>query len=141
MEPLEVRDRVLADHVRLRAALTHLSDLAVLVIGGDREHIEALRLETEKLLERFREHMSWEERFLAPLLRWADGAGELRVERMLNDHREQRALFDDFLHRVQDPGRPVELLARNLQDLIELMFVDMDEEENEMLDERLLTPR
>ena len=83
--------------------------------------------------------MHWEDVHLRPaLLEIPDAWGKEHAEELDRDHREQRELLSDALDRVQDPSRPPSLVARNLLDLVELLRADMEQEERDLLDERVL---
>ncbi len=138
MHPSEIRRRILSDHQALRGMLLSLESLGQQVSAGQRHLVGPLRLEGEALLDRLLTHMKWEDVHLRPALLAADAWGEARAERLDRDHREQRALLEDSLSRVRDPSRPACLLARNLLDLIALLRTDMDEEERDLLDTRVL---
>ena len=135
MHPSQIRRRILSDHQTLRGVLLSLESLGQQVSAGQRHLVGPLRLEGEALLARLLTHMKWEDVHLRPALLAADAWGEARAERL---DREQRALLEDSLSRIQDPSRPASLLARNLLDLVALLRTDMDEEERDLLDERLI---
>ncbi len=136
MRPSEIRDRILDDHRALRGELEGLQRLAGDVDGGAPS--EALRAEAQAFLARLRTHMSWEEAYLLPALRSADAWGEVRAERLTSDHREQRELLDFILVRLCDATRPARIVAADVLHLIDLLRQDMREEEEELLDERVL---
>ena len=121
MQPSEVRRRVLKDHTHLRGVLLELESTARRVQDGDVSLASALRAEGQGLLDTLLTHMSWEERFLAPALARADAWGKARVEKLLEDHREQRTLLDLALQRLADPSRPPLLVARDLLALVDLL--------------------
>ena len=139
LRPSEIRQQVLDDHETIRGILLSLEDLSRRVIGGQQGLAGPLRLEGETLLSRLRHHMHWEDVHLRPALLEVPGAwGKERAEELDRDHREQRDLLSDALDRVQDPSRPPSLVARNLLDLVELLRADMEQEERDLLDERVL---
>ena len=138
MKPSEVRRHILADHVTVRGMLLSVESLAQQVIAGERNLTGALRLEGEGLLAFLREHMSWEDRYLAPALRAADAWGAARAEQLESDHREQRQLLQHSLETTEDESRPPVLVARNLLDLVQLLRQDIEDEESALLDERVL---
>ncbi len=138
MHPSEIRCRILLDHQTLRGVLLSLERLGQQVSAGHTHLVGPLRLEGEELLARLLTHMKWEDVHLRPALLAADAWGEARAERLDRDHREQRALLEHSLSRVQDTSRPAPLLARNLLDLIALLRTDMDEEERDLLDPRVV---
>lgn len=138
MRPSEVRRRVQQDHVAIRGMILSLEHLAAQVLEGERHLVGELRVEGEKLLQTLREHMRWEDLHLAPALRQADAWGEERAARLDADHREQREMLAHVLESVQDQGRPAQLIARTLLDLIEMLRVDMESEESDLLDPRVI---
>ena len=138
MKPSEIRHRVLSDHVVLRGMLARIEDLALSVLDGVDVPATTLREEGERLLGRLEAHMGWEDRYLGPALEQADAWGDVRLARLAEDHREQRELLGYELACLRDPTRPVEMVARNLLDLIHLIRSDMAEEEAGCLDPRVL---
>jgi hypothetical protein len=138
MEPSEVRRRILADHERLRGVLLSIESLGRGVLGGSWEAVAPLRLEGETLHQMLFEHMSWEDRYLAPALRDAGAWGGERAGCLDRDHREQRELLEHTLVGLRDPSRPSLALARTMVDLVALLRTDMQDEEETILDPRLL---
>jgi hemerythrin-like domain-containing protein len=138
MKLSEVRERILADHEVLRRRLAALEEQARRVASGAADAAPWLRAEGEALLALLREHLSWEDRHLAPALRAAGTRGTEHVRALAHEHAEQRELLDDALARLRDGGRPLLLVARNLLDLAALLREDMDREEQARLDPHLL---
>lgn len=138
MTPAEVREWVLKDHKTLRAQLDALDELARQVRDGDRRLIGPLRLEAERFLNRFDNHTRWEDAYLRPALVEADAWGLERAKRLDHDHTEQRALLADSLASLRDAERPPVSVARGVLDLISLIRADMEEEERDLLDPRIL---
>jgi iron-sulfur cluster repair protein YtfE (RIC family) len=139
MRPSEIRRRVLTDHEALRG---HLVGLEKLTRSVDREttngQARALRDDARALLEELSNHMRWEEHYLLPALRDADAWGEERARRLIGDHREQRQVLDLIIERLRDSGRPEALVVRDVFGLIAFLREDMDEEERDLLDPRVL---
>jgi hypothetical protein len=138
MKPSEIRRQVLRDHETIRAMLATLESVAHGVCKGDRSLVGSMRLEAETLLTRLSEHMGWEDRYLRPALLEADAWGRERAAQLDRDHREQRELLEYSLGHVRDGGHPATVLARGLVDLVELLRKDMDHEESDLLDPRVL---
>lgn len=134
MRPSEVRDRVLSDHAALRARLEHLEQLADHAATRRGADPEGLRAGAEALLATLREHMRWEDRFLLPLLRDADGWGDERARRFEAEHAEQREVLGLLSGDLREGSRPPRVVAAHLLDLIEGLRLDMDEEERVFLD-------
>ncbi len=138
MRPSEVRRSVLSDHQKLREQLTKLEQLSRAALAGIQLPLGALRGEAKVLLASLASHMSWEDRYLAPVLLEADAWGDLRCAQLAEDHREQRNLLEYALRQLCDEGRPESIVASNLLDLVALLRDDMNEEESALLDESLL---
>lgn len=138
MRPSEVRRQILADHDRLRGVLLSIEALGVRVLAGATESVRPLRLEGETLHELLFEHMGWEDRYLAPALRDAGDWGVERARRLDQEHREQRELLAHTLAGLRDPSRPTVALARTMVDLVALLRADMIDEEETVLDPRLV---
>ena len=136
--PAETRAWILQDHQNLRALLAQLEDVAQQVRDGDRRLLGPLRLEAERFMHRFEEHTLWEDRYLRPALLNADAWGQERAARLDHDHTEQRALLEDSLARLREADQPPAQVARAVLDLIALIRTDMEEEERDLLDPRIL---
>lgn len=138
MTPAETREWVLKDHRNLRTLLEELEELAGQVRDGDHRLLGPLRLAAERFLHRFEAHTRWEDQYLRPALVAADAWGQERAERLDHDHVEQRQLLEDSLDRLREAERPALLVARGVLDLIALIRTDMEEEERDLLDPRIL---
>ncbi len=135
MKPSEVRRHVLDDHSELRDMLVRLEALA----RDERNQTsDTLRLAGEALLERLATHMRWEDRYLGPAVREADGWGDARAALLAEDHREQREILGYALAQLRDGSRPKALVAVTLLDLVEMLRKDMEEEEAALLDPSVL---
>jgi iron-sulfur cluster repair protein YtfE (RIC family) len=137
MEPSEIRSRILGDHERLRGDLDRLEALVGDARAGSAARASLL-IDTEALLARLRAHMHWEESYLLPALREADAWGAERAEQLTRDHREQSELLDFLNVRLREQARPIALLVREVEQIIELLRNDIRQEEAELLDERVL---
>ena len=138
MRPSEVRRSVLSDHQKLREQLTKLEQLSRAALAGTHLPPGALRGEAKALLAGLASHMSWEDRYLAPVLLEADAWGDLRCAQLAEDHREQRNLLEYVLRQLHDEGRPESIVAGDLLDLVTLLRDDMNDEESALLQESLL---
>jgi hemerythrin-like domain-containing protein len=138
MRPSEVRERVLADHEVLRQSLDDLERRAQAAIGGGEDRAPELRADAERFLATLQRHMRWEDRFLAPALREADAWGVERAARLDAEHREQRELLHHVLEGLRDLTRPGPVVAANLLDLVRLLREDMDDEEEALVNPRVL---
>jgi iron-sulfur cluster repair protein YtfE (RIC family) len=137
MEPSEIRSRILSDHQRMRRDLERLEALAADVLEC-RTPCVALRVEVELLFASLKGHMRWEEAYLLPALREADAWGAERAQQLVGDHREQYELLEFVNQRLSEDMRPAALVVRDVTHLIAVLREDMREEEEELLDERVL---
>lgn len=138
MQPSEVRSHVLHDHEGIRDMLVGVEDLARRVIDGDETGVEELRESGRTLLETLERHMGWEDLHLAPALREADAWGQERAERLAADHLEQREVLRHTVAALADAGRPALVQAHTLLDFVRLLREDMVDEEQTLLDPRVL---
>lgn len=138
MQASDVRRRILEDHQTLRAMLVSLERVAQEVLDGEAQLSGALRFEGETLMERLLEHMHWEDLYLRPALCEADAWGQERAERLDRDHREQREMLRYALASVEDASRPPLVVARQMLDLVRLLRDDMSEEEELLVNDRVL---
>jgi hemerythrin-like domain-containing protein len=138
MKASEVRRRVLKDHVRIRALLDDVEALVSRFRDGGAEVRGQLRERGVQLHDALCEHLDMEDVILAQALREADGWGEQRAERLADEHREQRELFAYILSRLRDSERPTILLARELQNFVDILRVDMQHEEETELSSEVL---
>ena len=138
MRPSRVREHVLADHEALRRQLQELERCARSALARPEGDALPLRREAKALVTTLAEHMRWEDRFLAPALRQADAWGQERAEILATDHREQRELLQDVIDKLGDLARPPRIVADNVLDLVTLLRRDMEEEEELLLDPRVL---
>ncbi len=138
MRPSEVRERILADHESIRKMLEELEAAARGVLAGERRLLGPLRDRGEALLARLEEHMHWEDRYLSAALREADAWGAERAALLDREHREQRVMLRDTLKRIRANRRPATAVARDLADLVARLRIDMEQEERDLVDERVL---
>jgi hemerythrin-like domain-containing protein len=138
MKPSEVRRRILEEHTRIRALLDAVEELVARFQRGDPAVREPLRERGMELHDALCEHLDREDRILTEALRQADAWGEERAERLADEHREQRELFAYILARLRDSERPTTLLARELQNFVDILRVDMRHEEETELSDRVL---
>ena len=129
MNLCEVREWVIDDHVRLKGRLNVIERLTARALSGESESVDSLRFECEMMLADLAQHMRWEDRYLAPVLR----VDAKRVERLERDHREQRQLLSYIVARVREPACPAALLARTMAIFADLLREDMRGEETNTL--------
>lgn len=138
MRASQVRESVLSDHRKLREMLDGLEQACRASSSDASSQAGSLRTDAKVFLATLSSHMSWEDRYLAPVLREADAWGEERCAQLADDHEEQRNLLEYALRQLHDETRPQPVVAANLLDLIELLRDDMQQEEHALLGEDLL---
>ena len=90
------RDELLAQHAGIRLLLAEATTQAAQVLTG--LPVKAgFHKTVRRLLVALSEHNAAEERLLEPLLRDADAWGQLRVNRMLEEHAAEHAVILDAL--------------------------------------------
>lgn len=129
--PSEVRERVLADHHRLRE---RIAKLRALIEGRDSDAVLAA---TRELLATLRDHLDLEDEILLPTLETIDAWGPERRKRLAAEHAEQRRVIERAekeLGTADEAG----LLIR-VGELLDDLETDMKHEERQDLDPSLLT--
>lgn len=129
MRPHEVRHYILTDHDFLRGLLDELDQKAFRILKGREDELSTLRECGLSFLEKFAEHLAFEDRFLTPALRAAGLVGIEHSKHLADDHREQRELLDYILSGLRDRDRPARVIAGELRSLVELILDDMALEE------------
>jgi hypothetical protein len=133
MDPSQVRETILEQHVNLREQLVKLRALAAGSIRDDPKGAAPLREEGLRLLAELASHLDFEDLHLLPALRETDAWGDDRATQLALEHAEQRELFRYILARLHETDRPSLLMARELETLVDALLVDMAEEEKVML--------
>lgn len=133
----QVRLRVLDDHRRIRAMLLQLDATRRELLASPPHAIESLRKAVRRLVAVFHHHLALEERILAPVIEHIDAWGPVRVERMKQEHHEQRAMLRAIAADMSSDRTPAEL-ADEVRWLVEVLLADMAREEAELLAEDLL---
>jgi acetoin utilization protein AcuB len=136
LAPSMVRHRIAAEHNELRGAMDRLAALASQVCSGDRSMVEELRAGARGLYERLQRHIALEDEILAPALRDTPGFGEIRAERLIARHAEQREELAAHLGALDDMLGPA--LAARITEFIKSVRADVAEEEEELLNPTLL---
>ena len=138
MKPSEVRQRILDEHVQIRAMLDGIEDLAVAFEGGNAGVAADLLERGRALYEALIAHLDHEDAQLAPALRESGDEGRRCAANLAHEHREQRELLHYLLGRLSDQKRPTLLVARELKNFTGYVRGDMEHEEQTMLGEAIL---
>ena len=138
MQPSEVRQAILTQHEELRGLLRSLEELARRAAESDDSCVPALREVGVYAHGKLVEHLDFEDRYLVPAIRAADGWGEERGNLLAREHVEQRELFQYVLDRLRDTNRASVLLGRELLAFVEVLLADMEHEEQTVLNAEIL---
>ena len=131
MRPSQLRCCALAEHTRILGLLEEARGRAFEGLERQSPGWQRLRREGEKLGRAVETHTLWEERHLVPMLRDADAWGAERVERLRQEHAEQRRILGLLLERLRDERRSPRCIARDLRELCGRLEREMRREERE----------
>jgi hemerythrin-like domain-containing protein len=132
----DIREQVLGQHARLRDALGSLHRLAR---SDDVADCERLREEAVLFLSALSMHLDFEERALLPVLENIDAWGKERVNRMREEHKEQRAVIADLEKIVANSLESREHVITAIEAFRTRLLADMALEEKEELSGRLFS--
>ncbi len=120
---------LISQHDSLRQMMDHCEDLADSLDGHPDGDPVPLTRELARLRLAFDAHNKFEEQLLRPVLLEHDAFGNVRVERMVDDHvHEHRAIRE----RLGSPATAA------LRDVIETLRAHLDAEERYLLTSRVL---
>jgi hypothetical protein len=131
-----LRQQVLEQHVVLRELLTRTLEATTQTLRRD-SPMEPLVQAVLELRRRFRAHLAFEERHLAPVLADTDVWGPVRVANLLEEHDCQRAQLDTLIEGIETDW-DAERLALATRSLVTELLLDMEEEERGCLSAQLL---
>jgi iron-sulfur cluster repair protein YtfE (RIC family) len=135
--PSQIRERLLREHASLRELVGSVDAAAERVLEGDPSARDTLEQLCRALHMALSAHLDLEDAVLAPALRDTDAFGPDRSDELLQHHAEQRRILDRVLAggvSKEDP-KPV---AREVRTLVQHLLIDMDHEDRDLLDPRLL---
>jgi hypothetical protein len=141
--PSKVRSEVLGQHEVVRDLLQRVIAEASLVLrtGGQARAnqeqegeggLDVVSHMTYELRQRFRAHLSFEERLLLPVLASADVWGPERARNLMDEHGRQREELDELVYGLEH-GWEKPRLALALRTLATDLLRDMQEEERDYL--------
>ena len=132
----KIRKMVLIEHEGLRGRMRAIEALLPRVSAGEKEALVAAHAQFNDLLQTFLRHIEHEERILRPVLEVIDAWGEVRRARMDQEHTEQRALVMRLA--AIDPLPDPRIWAREVDDFVTMVRVDMADEEKTCLSPSVL---
>lgn len=129
LTPSHVLSELIAQHDSLRGMMDHCEDLANSLDSNPDADPTPLTRELARLRLAFDAHNKFEEQLLRPVLLEHDAFGNVRIERMVDDHiHEHRAIRE----RLSSPATAA------LRDVIETLRAHLDAEERYLLTSRVL---
>ena len=134
MNPTSVRERILREHQEMRRLLDRLEAVARTLARGDRTRLEQAQALREGVSERLSDKIDLEGAILAPVLREVDSWGDMRVEKLHEYQREQRASLDGLDRDAPDQAT----LAERWQRCVVHLREELRDEEADLLSTDLL---
>ena len=134
--PSEVRRKVLSQHREIEQMLSEL-EAGVAHLGDGKVDAEQVKRAAYALRGILELHMNFEEAHMAPAINDADGFGPERVRHLNAEHAEQRRELDRLVDQIREASSPVDLTASVVK-LAEMLRKDIEEEEREYVNEKLL---
>jgi len=135
--PSEVRRKVLSQHREIEQMLSELeAGVAKLEEGSvDPAQVKRAAYALRGILEL---HMSFEEAHMVPAINDADGFGPERVRHLHAEHAEQRQELDRLVDAIREASSPDGLVS-SVTKLAEMLRIDIEQEEREYVNEKLLS--
>jgi iron-sulfur cluster repair protein YtfE (RIC family) len=128
----EVRKRITTDLALLRSLCRALITVARAAERDERQR-PAIRDVLSQLSSEVERHFQYEEEVIVPLLRDVDAWGPVRVERLVQEHAEQRSVLVALTEDAQDDVRNLEDLADEIVWFFQRFEREMTETEARLL--------
>jgi len=133
----ERRQTLHAQHRQLRAAIAEVRRCALELLGTESDDCAGLRSRVGALGDELERHLADEEALLEPILERIDAWGPVRLDLLRAEHAHQRAVLA-LLRSDRAAALPSLLLARRVISLLDDIATDMDAEDRDLLDPRVL---
>lgn len=133
----ERRQTLHAQHQQLRAVITDVREAALEVLGTEGEDSAPLRMRISVLYDDLQRHLATEEALLEPVLERIDAWGPVRLDLLRAEHAHQRAVLS-VLRSDRAAALPPQVLSRRVLGLLDDIMADMDAEDRDLLDPRVL---
>jgi len=130
VRPSKIRKIIMDEHESLRIQMTNIESLI------QSKNFAGLKKAVEDFQQNFRSHLAREESILWPILETVDSWGPVRLEKLTQEHREERAQIES-LSAWTAPESGSQLL-KAVQELILILKADMTLEESEFLTPEIL---
>jgi len=131
------RQTLHAQHQHLRTIIREVRQCALDVLGAEPSDCADLRARIGELREDLEEHLLAEEALLVPVLERIDAWGPVRLDLLRAEHAHQRAVLS-LLRSDRAGALPPAQLARRVLGLLDDISADMDAEDRDLLDPRVL---
>jgi iron-sulfur cluster repair protein YtfE (RIC family) len=134
----EERRRILGtQHRALRALIARVHAAALEALQDEAGSSAGLRNQVGELRDEMEKHLATEEALLGPVLERLDAWGPVRLDLMRAEHAHQRAVLAVLRSDRAGALSPL-LLARRVLGLLDDVLADMDAEDRDLLDARVL---
>lgn len=135
--PSEVRRKVLSQHREIEQMLSELeAGVAKLGEGSvDAAQVKRAAYALRGILEL---HMNFEEAHMVPAIHDADGFGPERVRHLHAEHADQRRELDRLVDAIREARSPDSLVS-TVTTLAQMLRVDIEQEERDYVNEKLLS--
>lgn len=133
----ERRQTLHAQHQQLRATIAEVRQAALEVLGRETDDCSELRALVGGLRDEMERHLATEEALLEPILERIDAWGPVRLDLLRAEHAHQRAVLS-LLRSDRAAALPPPQLARRVLGLLDDIGADMDAEDRDLLDPRVL---
>jgi hypothetical protein len=135
--PSEIRRKVLSQHREIEQMLSELETGVEKLRDGsvNAGQVKRAAYALRGILEL---HMNFEEAHMVPAINDADGFGPERARHLHAEHADQRAEMDRLIESIREAESTAEL-AKSVTKLAEMLRIDIEEEEREYVNEKLLS--
>lgn len=134
--PSEVRRKVLSQHREIEQMLSEL-ETGVTHLGNGTAGADQVKRAAYALRGILELHMNFEEAHMVPAINDADGFGPERVRHLHAEHADQRQELDRLVDQIREASSLDDLKASVVK-LAEMLRKDIEEEEREYVNEKLL---
>ena len=137
MDHEERRSILITQHRNLRALVANVRAAALEVLENATDDSTPVRNLIGELRTEMEKHLATEESLLGPVLERIDAWGPVRLELMRAEHAHQRAVLA-VLRSDRAGALSPQVLSRRVLGLLDDILADMDAEDRDLLDPRVL---
>jgi len=121
---------ILRQHTEIRARMRGIDRLST--AAGKHDSLNHLRITLGHFASMFEQHLAFEERELAPLLRAVDSWGPVRENDLIEEHREQRQRVEALCALADSTATKMSEVRGEVHWLMKTLTEDMEREEAEL---------